>query len=74
MIKNKKNGTRDKTKKEKHKTIIFLRNGYLLSKTKMWKIHRIYSEKLGFYITCQNWRQTGITEYAKVEKDPKIVQ
>ena len=66
--------TRDKPKKEKYKDILFLRNGWPLSKTKMWEIHRLYSEKLGFYITSHNWRHTGITEYAKVEKDPKIVQ
>lgn len=40
----------------------------------MWEIHKIYREKLGFYITSHMWRHTGITEYANVEKDVKIVQ
>jgi hypothetical protein len=51
-----------------------LREGKKLSKNKIWEIHQIYGEKAGVKLTPYMWRHTGITEYAKKEKDLEIVR
>jgi len=54
--------------------ILFLRDGVRLSRTKMHELHKEYETLLGFRVKPHKWRHTGITEYARVEKDVKIVQ
>jgi integrase len=61
-------------KKKEFSDILFLREGYPVSRTMIYEIHKEYSQILGFKIHPHMWRHTGITEYAKVEKDSKIVQ
>lgn len=65
---------RDNPKNEDCSDILFLHNGKPLTRNRIWDIHNVYGEKLGFHITIHQWRHTGITEYAKVEKDLKLVQ
>jgi integrase/recombinase XerD len=65
---------RGKPKKEKFSDILFLRDGQPLSRTKMFEINKTYAEELDIELTPHMWRHTGITEYAKVEKDVKLVQ
>jgi len=65
---------RDNPRYPEDKDILFLREGVPISKTKMWEMHRFYSQKLGFKITPHMWRHTGITEYAKKEKDLEMVR
>ena len=65
---------REEPKKEEDRDIIFLRDGHRFSETKVWELHQIYKKLCRFHLTSHMWRHTGITEYAKVEKDVKKVQ
>jgi integrase/recombinase XerC len=65
---------RDKPRKDSYQEILFLRNGYPISRTKIWEIHNEYRAQLDIELHTHMWRHTGITEYAKVEKDVKKVQ
>ncbi len=65
---------RGEARYKEHKDILFLRECVPISRTKIWELHKYYSELLGFRITPHMWRHTGITEYAKVEKDLEVVR
>jgi len=53
---------------------LFLRDGWRLSKTKMFEIHKEYQTLTEIELHPHKWRHTGCTEYAKREKDVKKVQ
>jgi integrase len=65
---------RDTPKKKKWNDILFLRNGRKLTPTSIWEIHQLYQKKLDFKVSTHMWRHTGITEYAKRQKDLKVLQ
>jgi len=61
--------------KDGHQQAIFLYQGQRLSNTKLWEIimeYRVITGISDFHF--HHWRHTGITEYARVEKDVKKVQ
>jgi integrase len=61
--------------KQGHEEAIFLYEGQRLSNTKLWEIIKEYRVITGFNdFHFHQWRHTGITEYARVEKDVKKVQ
>ena len=53
---------------------MFLREGRRLSKTMTHEINKEYKTLSGTNIHSHMWRHSGITEYAKYEKDIKKVQ
>lgn len=53
---------------------LFLYDGRRISRTKLHEFHKMYEISAGIpRLHCHLWRHTGITHYAKVEKDIKIL-
>jgi integrase len=57
-----------------HEKALFLREGRRLSRTMTHEIHKEYKKRTGINIHTHMWRHSGITEYAKYEKDVKKIQ
>jgi len=63
------------TPRKGHEQAIFLYEGQRISNTKLWEIIKEYRVITGIdEFHFHMWRHTGITEYARVEKDVKKVQ
>lgn len=53
---------------------LFLYDGRRISRTKLHEFQKMYEVSAGIQrLHCHLWRHTGITHYAKVEKDIKIL-
>lgn len=63
------------TPRKGHEHALFLHDGRRLSRTMIHTIHKIYEQKanLPIHLHPHLWRHTGISHYAKKEKDVKIL-